>query len=382
MLPPFGWQAALDALGVRACRHGHRRRCRRPVPVGRVAGRAPSSGPALAVVADRSLPRRPARRRAGHRERHRRLRRALLGAHDPAPDADHDRPAAAGVRASRSPCCCTPAGTRCTPGPSGSIRSRVVTFLTWPPFGFAAYAAIIVATHLTGLTTLVLTNQSVHDAEHALYLVVGYLFFLPIVRPGADPVADLLPGAVHAPDAGHAGGHVHRADARQREQPDPGDDHAAAARVAQPAAGRALGRGDHVGRRRRDHARLHDAGLPHVGALRPDRRPQRRLAGSGPDVELRDAGDRRPAPPRPGRSGHAGRIGPGQRCGPGPPLRCRPRPPGGPRAAPSTTTITSTPTTNTWPGSTSPATAPPGSRRAPARQRPGPLLAEKGHKPA
>ncbi len=66
------------------------------------------------------------------------------------------------------------------------IRSRVVTFLTWPPFGFAAYAATIVATHLSGLTTLVLTNQSVHDAEHALYLVVGYLFFLPIV--GREPI--------------------------------------------------------------------------------------------------------------------------------------------------------------------------------------------------
>jgi putative copper resistance protein D len=66
------------------------------------------------------------------------------------------------------------------------IRSRVVTILTWPPVGFAAYAAVIVATHLTGLTTLVLTNQSVHDAEHALYLVAGYLFFLPIF--GREPI--------------------------------------------------------------------------------------------------------------------------------------------------------------------------------------------------
>jgi cytochrome c oxidase assembly factor CtaG len=66
------------------------------------------------------------------------------------------------------------------------IRSRAVTILTWPPVGFAAYAATIVATHLTGLTTLVLTNQSVHDAEHALYLVAGYLFFLPIF--GREPI--------------------------------------------------------------------------------------------------------------------------------------------------------------------------------------------------
>ena len=66
------------------------------------------------------------------------------------------------------------------------IRSRVVTFLTWPPFGLVAYAVTIVATHLTGLTTYVLTHPLAHDAEHALYLVVGYLFFLPIL--GREPI--------------------------------------------------------------------------------------------------------------------------------------------------------------------------------------------------
>jgi cytochrome c oxidase assembly factor CtaG len=67
-----------------------------------------------------------------------------------------------------------------------AIRSRVVTFLTWPPFGLVAYAATIVATHLTGLTTYVLTHPLAHDAEHALYLAVGYLFFLPIL--GREPI--------------------------------------------------------------------------------------------------------------------------------------------------------------------------------------------------
>ena len=66
------------------------------------------------------------------------------------------------------------------------IRSRMVTFLTWPPFGLVAYAVTIVATHLTGLTTYVLTHPLAHDAEHALYLVVGYLFFLPIL--GREPI--------------------------------------------------------------------------------------------------------------------------------------------------------------------------------------------------
>jgi cytochrome c oxidase assembly factor CtaG len=66
------------------------------------------------------------------------------------------------------------------------MRSRVVTFLTWPPFALVAYAATIAGTHLTGLMSLVMTNPALHDAEHALYLVVGYLFFLPIF--GREPI--------------------------------------------------------------------------------------------------------------------------------------------------------------------------------------------------
>ncbi len=66
------------------------------------------------------------------------------------------------------------------------IRSRVVSFLTWPPFGLVAYIVTIVATHLTGLTALTLRNPLLHDAEHVLYLVVGYLFFLPLL--GREPI--------------------------------------------------------------------------------------------------------------------------------------------------------------------------------------------------
>jgi putative copper resistance protein D len=67
-----------------------------------------------------------------------------------------------------------------------AVRSGVVTFLTWPPFVLALYAATIAGTHLTGLMSLVMTNPALHDAEHALYLVVGYLFFLPIL--GSEPI--------------------------------------------------------------------------------------------------------------------------------------------------------------------------------------------------
>jgi cytochrome c oxidase assembly factor CtaG len=67
-----------------------------------------------------------------------------------------------------------------------ALRSRVAAFLTWPPFGLAAYAATVVGTHLTGLTHEILENQTLHNAEHVLYLVVGYLFFLPLL--GNEPI--------------------------------------------------------------------------------------------------------------------------------------------------------------------------------------------------
>ncbi len=66
------------------------------------------------------------------------------------------------------------------------LRSRVVSFLTWPVFGFVAYTAAVVAAHLTGLANLVQSSQLLHNAEHAGFLIIGYLFFLPIV--GSEPI--------------------------------------------------------------------------------------------------------------------------------------------------------------------------------------------------
>jgi cytochrome c oxidase assembly factor CtaG len=66
------------------------------------------------------------------------------------------------------------------------LRSRVVGWITWPGFGVAAYAATIVGTHLTDFMNLVMENDAVHNAEHVLYLVVGYLYFLPLV--GREPI--------------------------------------------------------------------------------------------------------------------------------------------------------------------------------------------------
>jgi cytochrome c oxidase assembly factor CtaG len=66
------------------------------------------------------------------------------------------------------------------------LRSKVASFLTWPVFGALAYAAAIAAAHLTSIATLVERNQTVHNLEHALFLIIGYLFFLPIL--GREPI--------------------------------------------------------------------------------------------------------------------------------------------------------------------------------------------------
>ena len=66
------------------------------------------------------------------------------------------------------------------------LRSRVVSGLTWPPVAATLYASTVISTHLTPLMNLVLENAAIHNGEHVLYLVVGYLYFLPIV--GSEPI--------------------------------------------------------------------------------------------------------------------------------------------------------------------------------------------------
>ncbi|HET9898575.1 MAG TPA: cytochrome c oxidase assembly protein [Streptosporangiaceae bacterium] len=67
-----------------------------------------------------------------------------------------------------------------------SVRSNTASFLTWPVFGFAAYAAAIVVAHLTGVANVTASNQVAHEAEHLGFLIIGYLFFLPII--GSEPI--------------------------------------------------------------------------------------------------------------------------------------------------------------------------------------------------
>jgi cytochrome c oxidase assembly factor CtaG len=67
-----------------------------------------------------------------------------------------------------------------------AVRSRAVTALTWPPATTLLYGLVVAGTHTPPVMDLVVRHALAHDAEHALYLVSGYLFFLPIV--GSEPI--------------------------------------------------------------------------------------------------------------------------------------------------------------------------------------------------
>jgi cytochrome c oxidase assembly factor CtaG len=66
------------------------------------------------------------------------------------------------------------------------VRSKVVSALTFPPLGVALYMGTVVGTHLTSFMNVALTHPVAHDAEHALYLLAGYLYFLPLI--GREPI--------------------------------------------------------------------------------------------------------------------------------------------------------------------------------------------------
>jgi cytochrome c oxidase assembly factor CtaG len=57
------------------------------------------------------------------------------------------------------------------------LDGRVMTLVTQPLFGFAAYFIFIPLTHLTGLFNLMMEHEWVHHLEQIGFLLVGYLFF-------------------------------------------------------------------------------------------------------------------------------------------------------------------------------------------------------------
>jgi cytochrome c oxidase assembly factor CtaG len=65
------------------------------------------------------------------------------------------------------------------------LRSRAAKMLVHPGVAFVLYAVMIPLTHLTVWYNYTLQHESVHNAEHLVFLVVGYLFWRQIF--GTDP---------------------------------------------------------------------------------------------------------------------------------------------------------------------------------------------------
>lgn len=66
------------------------------------------------------------------------------------------------------------------------LHSRPVRAISWPPVGWTFFAVVMWATHFSPLFNAALENQTLHSAEHVLYLLAGVLFWWPVV--GADPI--------------------------------------------------------------------------------------------------------------------------------------------------------------------------------------------------
>ena len=86
--------------------------------------------------------------------------------------------------------------TTTTPGACGRALNRAVDsklgeIVGHPLFGFLAYAIFIPITHLTSLFNLMLTHMWVHHLEQVGFVVIGYLFWRPVVgiEPSRHPLA-------------------------------------------------------------------------------------------------------------------------------------------------------------------------------------------------
>ena len=66
-----------------------------------------------------------------------------------------------------------------------ALRSRVAKFFGHWAVAFALYAVLIPISHLTSWYNLTLENESLHNAEHLAFLVIGYLFWRQVF--GNDP---------------------------------------------------------------------------------------------------------------------------------------------------------------------------------------------------
>jgi putative membrane protein len=75
-----------------------------------------------------------------------------------------------------------------------ALGSRAAGLIGHPVTAFILYAALIPFTHLTNFYNDTLSNELVHDNEHMAFLVVGYLFWRPVVgiEPSRHPLSPPL----------------------------------------------------------------------------------------------------------------------------------------------------------------------------------------------
>jgi putative membrane protein len=66
-----------------------------------------------------------------------------------------------------------------------ALRTPAVRVVCLPAVTFAAFAVVLVGSHLPAAYDLTLRNETVHEAEHALYLVTACLFWWTAI--GLDP---------------------------------------------------------------------------------------------------------------------------------------------------------------------------------------------------
>ncbi|MGH3499422.1 MAG: cytochrome c oxidase assembly protein [Nocardioidaceae bacterium] len=71
------------------------------------------------------------------------------------------------------------------------LLSRASDLLFHPLTGLAIYTIIIVGTHLTSFMQQMLTHMWLHQSEHVLYLLGGFVFLVPLL--GNEPIRWRLP---------------------------------------------------------------------------------------------------------------------------------------------------------------------------------------------
>ena len=66
------------------------------------------------------------------------------------------------------------------------LRSRPVSALTSPLGAVSVFSAVILLTRIPAMYGRALSNELLHETEHALYLLTALLIWVPVI--GADPL--------------------------------------------------------------------------------------------------------------------------------------------------------------------------------------------------